>query len=260
MYDIINIYKYLFIIFLIINNSNSKNKNSKHKNSKNKNSKHKNSIMTGILHQIGEFIITPLFRWFTLLLTIILTTLQYLNEPQRYSYSLAFSGLSYKWHLYIIAIYSGISTILTVFGLWIQIPFTSSLPDYWFLYLFVLYLALITQITIDSPQIADDGSFNPPPSYMLPQKFRVVLSYITMFVDFLIMVQLYIYFGISDITKKTAISRYVLERFGGWYPGNKFDFIFDWSGIIDTVLKIYLLSLQSGFQACIYGLPLSWNS
>ena len=95
---------------------------------------------------------------------------------------------------------------------------------------------------------------------MLPQKYRVVLSYICMFVDFLIMLQLYIYFGISDITKKTAISRYVLERFGGFYPGNKLDFLFDWSGLIDTAVKIYILSIQSNFRACNYGLPLSWNA
>lgn len=216
--------------------------------------------MTGILHRIGEVLITPLFRWVTLLLTIVLGVIQYLNEPQRFSYSIAFTGLSYKWHLYFLAVYSGISTVLTVFSLWIQIPFTDSLPDYWYLYLFVLYLALITQINNDSPQITDDGSFNPPPSYMLPLKYRIVLSYVTMIIDFLIMVQLYIYFGISDITKKTAISRYVLERFGGWYPGNKLDFLFDWSGLIESAFKIYILYLQSGFQACLYGLPLSWNA
>lgn len=216
--------------------------------------------MTGILHKIGELLITPAFRWITLLLTIVLTILQYLNEPQRFSYSIAFTGLSFKWHLYILAVYSGISTVLTVFTLWIQIPFTINLPDYWYLYLFVIYLALITQINKDSPQIADDGSFNPPPSYMLPLRFRIALSYIAIIVDFLILLQLYIYFGISDITKKTAISKYFLERFGGWYPGNKLDFLFDWSGLIETGLKIYILVLQSKFQACEYGLPLSWNT
>jgi len=216
--------------------------------------------MTGILHQIGEYLISPLVRWITLLLTIILIILQYLNEPQRFSYSIAFTGLSYKWTLYILAIYSGISTVLTIFTLWLQIPFSINLPDYWYIYLFIIYLAFITQITNDSPQYIDDGSFNPPPSYMLPQKYRVVLAYLNIIVDLLIMVQLYIYFGISDITKKTAFSRYILERFGGWYPGNKLDFLFDWSGIIDTLVKLYILSIQTNFQACYYGLPLSWNA
>ena len=217
--------------------------------------------MSDILLSLGEFIITPLFRWITLLLTTILTILQYLNEPQRFSYTKAGDGLSYKWHLYLLAIFAGVSTVLTCISLWIQIPFTDVLPDYWYLYLFVLYLAIITQITMDSSQYIDDGiSFNPPPSYMLPQQYRVILAYVSMVVDALIMIQLYIYFGIADITKKTVVSRYFLERFGGWYGSNKLDFIFDWSGLIDTIIKLYILSLQSGFQACLYGLPPSWNA
>jgi len=216
--------------------------------------------MTGFIYGLAEFIITPLFRWITLLLTLILTVLQYLNEPQRFSYKKAGSGLSYKWHLYALGIFGGISTILTFIGLWIQIPFTDKLPDYWYIYVFILYLAIITQITVDSPQITDDGSFNPPPVYMFPQKYRVLLAYVSMVVDALIMLQLYIYFGVADVTKKTVVSHYFLERFGGWYAGNKLDFIFDWSGLIDTILKIYILILQQNFNACEYGLPPSWNA
>ena len=216
--------------------------------------------MSGFLLSAGNILISPLFRWITLFLTIILTVLQFLNEPQRFSYKKAVDGLSFKWHLYILAVYSGISTVLTLFALWIQIPFTDSLPNFWYLYVFVLYLAIITQIHVDSKQYTDDGSFNPPPFYLMSKKYRVWLAYANTIVDFLIMFQLYIYFGISDITKRTYVSKYFLERFGGWYPGNKFDFIFDWSGLIDTALKIYILFLQSDFQACEYGLPLSWNT
>ena len=217
--------------------------------------------MPGLINGLAEFIITPIFRWITLLLTVIITILQYLNEPQRFSYTKAFTGLSYKWHLYALAIFGGISTVLTCLSLWIQIPFTNILPDYWYLYLFVLYLAIITQITLDSEQYTDDGeTFNPPPPYMMSQKYRVILAYVCLIIDFIIMVQLYIYFGISDINKKTVLSRYFLERFGGWYPGNKLDFIFDWSGLIDTALKLYILYLQTGFHACDYSLPPSWNA
>ena len=216
--------------------------------------------MSGFLLKAGDFLITPLFRWITLLLTIILIILQYLNQPQRFSYTISFLGLSYKWTLYIIAICGAITSILLFFSLWLEIPFTTSLPDYWYLYLFVLYLALITQINNDSMQYTDDGSFNPPPSYMMPQRYRVILAYATLILDFLLMLQLYLYFGISDMTKNTAFSKYILERFGGWYPGNKMDFIFDWIGIISVIVKIYLLLLQTGFQACNYGLPVSWNA
>ena len=117
-------------------------------------------MSSSLINGLAEFIITPLFRWITLLLTIVLSILLYLNQPQRFSYIKGISGLSYKWELYILAIFGVITTTLTFVGLWIQIPFTNMLPDYWYMYIFVLYLAIITQITVDSEQYTDDGSFN----------------------------------------------------------------------------------------------------
>ena len=124
----------------------------------------------------------------------------------------------------------------------------------------ILYIAIITQITVDSDQYSDDGTFNPPPSYMLPHQYRVLLSYVSLVVDSLVMIQLYIYFGVADNTKKSILSTYFLERFGGWTPGHKLDFIFDWSGLIDTIIKVYIVLLQTNFHACDYGLPPSWNA
>ena len=213
-----------------------------------------------IIYSLADFLITPFFRWLTLLLTVILTILQYLNEPQRFSYKKLFYGASYKWHLYALAVLGTITTVFTCIGIWIQIPFTDKLPNYWYIYLFILYLAIITQITVDSKQYTDDGSFNPPPTYMYPQKYRLMLAYAGVVVDSIIMIQLYIYFGISNINRKTLFNNFFLERFGGWYPGNKLEFIFDWSGLLKIGLKLYILYLQKGFQACNYGLPLSWNA
>ena len=216
--------------------------------------------MLDIIAQIADFLIIPSVRWITYFTTLILSILQYLNQPQRFSYTLSSLGISYKWTLYLIAIYGGVTSMLLLLSLWIQIPFTKNLPEYWYLYLFVLNLALITQITNDSDQYADDGSFNPPPSYMMPQNYRVMLSVATSIMDFLTLAQLYIYFGVSDITKKTAFSKYILERFGGWYPGNKLDFMFDWVALVSVIINTYLLLLQLNFNACEYGLPVSWNA
>ena len=216
--------------------------------------------MLDIILKIADFLIIPSVRWTTYFLTLILSLLQYLNQPQRFSYTLSFLGISYKWTLYLISIYGGFTSILLFISIWMQIPFKTILPDYWYLYLFVLNLAIITQITLDSEQFADDGSFKPPPSYMMPQQYRVILSYATIIMDFLTLVQLYIYFGVYDITKKTAFSKYILERFGGWRPGRKLDFIFDWLALVSVLINTYLLLLQTNFQACEYGLPLSWNA
>lgn len=215
--------------------------------------------MRELIIALAEFITTPLFRWIFLFLAIVLNLVKYYNEPQRFSYKKAFAGLSYRWHLYLIAVISCISYCFMSLGLWLSVPFTSYLPDNWYIYLFILCMAIITQIAVDSKQIKDDGSFHPPPTYMLPDKYRILLTYASLVVNIVVMVQTYVYFGIADLSKKSILSRYILERFGGWYAGNKIDFLYEWSGMLDIFIAVYILYLQYNFQACVYGLPASWN-
>jgi len=215
--------------------------------------------MHELIIALAEFITTPLFRWIFLFLAIVLNLVKYYNEPQRFSYKKAFSGLSYRWHLYLIAVISCISYCFMSLGLWLSVPFTSYLPDNWYIYLFILCMAIITQIAVDSEQVKDDDSFHPPPTYMLPDKYRIMLTYASLVVNIIVMVQTYVYFGIADLSKKSILSRYILERFGGWYAGNKIDFLYEWSGLIDIFIAVYILYLQYNFQACVYGLPASWN-
>lgn len=213
-----------------------------------------------ILYDLAEFITTPIFRWILLFLGIAFTILQYLNSPQRFSYVNSKFVISFKWYMYLLCMFNLFTSSLTTIGQWSAIPFTNMLPDYWYIYFFILCFAIITQITIDSPQYLDDGSFNPPPLYMYTQKYRVIIAYISVVIDTLLMIQLYIYNGIADTSKKTLLSHYILERFGGWIDGNKLDFLFEWSGMIDVFIKIYILLLQKDFIACEYGLPGSWNA
>lgn len=217
--------------------------------------------MHELLYALADFITTPVLRWILLGLSAILNLLKYINEPQRFSTYKAFDGLKYKWHMFIITLITSISYTFMAMGLWLNIPFKQyiPLPDYWYVYLFIICVAIITQITIDSPEVSDDGSFNPPPSYMLPDKYRIMITYASLVVNVIVMIQTYVYFGIADLSKKTIVSRYFLERYGGWYSGNKLDYIYEWSGLIDIVLCIYILNLQRNFQACEYGLPPSWN-
>jgi len=215
--------------------------------------------MNVYLQSLCEFLLTPALRWIILLLRLIVSIILYINEPQRYSYVTAIDGLSYKWHLYILAMISMVATFFTFIGMWLTIPFTDKLPEYWYLPVFVVILAIITQITISSDQIEDDGSLNPPPQYILPLKYRMVLSYLALIMDIIIFAQIFIYFGIADYSKRTILSRFILERFGGWYPGNKLDFMFDWLGVLELGYRIYIIYLQNIFSACKYGLPQSWN-
>ena len=213
-----------------------------------------------IINELCEFLVTPMSRWLLLFLGLFVTILQYLNTPQRYSFRIAQFNITFKWYMYILCMFNLFTSSLTTIGQWSTIPFTDVLPDYWYVYLFILLFAIITQITVDEKQIADDGNLNPPPQYMFPQKYRVIIAYISVIIDTLLMVQIYIYNGVVDVSKKTLLSQYVLERFGGWIDGNKLDFIFEWSGMIDVFIKIYILLLQTNFYACDYGLPPSWNS
>lgn len=217
--------------------------------------------MNVLLYALADFITTPIFRWIMLALSAIISLIRYLNEPQRFSTYKAFTGLKYKWHLYLIALISFISYTFMALSLWLNIPFKDyiPLPEYWYIYLFIIFVAIITQITVDSPEVLDDGSFNPPPTYMLPDKYRIMLAFASLVVNIIVMIQTYIYFGIADLSKKTIVSRYILERFGGWYTGNKLDYIYEWTGLFDIAISIYILHLQSTFQACEYGLPSSWN-
>ena len=217
--------------------------------------------MSLLLYALADFITTPILRWTMLALSAIINFIKYLNEPQRYSTYKAFTGMKYKWHMFIITIMSAISYTFIAISLWLNIPFKEyfPLPDNWYVYFFIIYIAIITQITIDSPEVLDNGSFNPPPVYMLSDKYRVMLAYASLVINIVVMIQTYIYFGIADLSKKTIVSRYVLERFGGWYTGNKLDYIYDWSGLLDIGISVYVLYLQTTFQACEYGLPPSWN-
>jgi hypothetical protein len=217
--------------------------------------------MNQLFSSLTEFLLTPAFRWFILLLRIITAVILYYNEPQRFSVVKAFDGLSFKWHLYILAMVSIFSTFLTFLGMWATIPFmdTNILSEYWYVPLVILLFAIITQITISSPQIENNGTFNPPPTYMLPLKYRMMLSYVSFIIDIILFAQFYIYLGVSDYSKRTIMSRYILERFGGWYKGNRLDFIYEWLGIFDVIYRIYILYLQNYFTACQYNLPDSWN-
>ena len=69
--------------------------------------------MNSIIYELAEFITTPLFRWLFLFLGIILTLLQYLNSPQRFSYKKAKFGLSFKWYMYFLCMFNLFNVLLS---------------------------------------------------------------------------------------------------------------------------------------------------
>ena len=65
--------------------------------------------------------------------------------------------------------------------------------------------------------------------------------------------------GIVDYTKNTILHRYLLERFGGWYDGNKLAYFVGWLGFMYVSNDIYNLWISMYFNACEYKLPSSWD-
>lgn len=215
-----------------------------------------NLILDGILN----LLITPAFRWTVFFINIIMIMFAYNQEVVRYSVHTGFTELPFNWQMFVILLLGVFGSFLTFLGLWYTIPFTDSLPTYWFIPLFILLLAYYLQTTIDlKPVDKVTDKFEPPPTHILPQKYRIAIVYFILFLDMLIFIQYYLYFGIFDYGKDTVLHRYLLERFGGWYDGHKLAFIIEWLGVGYVISDCYNIYLQSTFEACKYGLPPSWN-
>ena len=218
--------------------------------------------MNLIIESFLNFLITPLIRWLVLILNICLIMFAYSQEIVRYSNVKAFTGLPYNWNMFIFVIAGVFGTFLTFLGLWFTIPFTDNLPTYWYIPLFILLIAYYLQSTIDLKPVNNTeklGEFDPPPTHIMPKKYRILLVYMILILDLLIFVQFYIYFGIFDYSKNTILHRYFLERFGGWYDGHKLAFIIEWIGLGYVINDSYNIYLQKTFEACKYNLPASWN-
>lgn len=212
-----------------------------------------------VINALKKFLEEPSIRWFFFLLVIVLTVFLFIQEPVRFSGVHSKIGLPMKWHYYVIAIANAFNYIFTFLALWYTIPFTTKFPAYWYLPLFILVLLIYTQYTISSRIVTDDGTFNPPPNYLLPKKYRLFFHYFILVLDVLIFIQFMLASGNLNIEVKTYLDKYVFGKFGGFIPGNKLNFIVSWLALLGLANDIYNIYMQTGFVACKYNLPASWN-
>ena len=216
--------------------------------------------MHPIISNFLDFIITPAFRWFVFILNVCLIMFAYNQDIVRYSILNGFTGLQFNWQMYIILTLGVFGSFLTFMGLWYTIPFTSNLPEFWFIPIFILLLAYYLQNTIDLKTVNNENdNFQPPPTHILPKKYRIVIVWLILLLDMIIFIQYYIYFGVFDYSKDTVLHRFLLERFGGWYDGNKLAFLTEILGIGYVISDCYNIYLQKTFEPCHYKLPSSWN-
>ena len=216
--------------------------------------------MNSIVNYFLNFLITPAFRWAVFFLNVALVMFAYNQEIVRYSLNIGFTGLPFNWQMFCIIMFSVLGSFLTFLGLWYTIPFASGLPEFWYIPIFILLLAYYLQNTIDlQPVTKETDQFDPPPTHILPKKYRIAIVYGILLLDIIIFLQYYIYFGVFDYSKDTVLHRYLLERFGGWYDGHKMAFLIEWLGMGYVLSDCYNIYLQKTFEACHYKLPSSWN-
>jgi hypothetical protein len=207
-----------------------------------------------------DIFINPTFRWVILFITIILTIIAYLQEPIRYSYRKAFTGLKFNGYYFILICITLFIYIFNLLSLEYSIPLSKNMPYLWYLPLIIILYSIVTDIYMNSELVSDEnGNLEPPPSYMLPKNYRLLIFYFILIFDIIIFAQTFIYSGISIQFKTTILHQFILNRFGGISPSNIMMFIISWAGVIGIGLDIYMIRNQTLFNACNYSLPESWN-
>jgi hypothetical protein len=213
-----------------------------------------------LLNTFLPLFINPIFRWVLLAITIILTLFAYIQEPIRFSGRYGFTGLNYKIQYYVLFCITLFVYFFNLLSLEYTIPFSKNLPYLWYIPIIIICYSIITDITFSSKIVDDkDGNLEPPPSYLLPKKYRLIIYYFIILFDIMMFLQSFVYSGISTQFNTTILYQFILNRFGGFKPGNIIMFIISWLGIIGLGLDAYMINNQYNFSACMYGLPESWN-
>jgi len=204
-------------------------------------------------------------RWTLFLAVLILNFIAYYQDPTRYTTEPAcLLNTPCKWFDYVTGMMTFTFDILTFIGLWYTISpewLRQWLPGYWYLPVIILGYAIITQITIDSPNVKEDKDIlASPPSKLWPQKWRIILYSVILLIDIILFTQFYIDSGINNYKPKAKIFDMVVKtRFGGWNNGNYIQFLFSWLGVFGVFMDCVALYFVYTFNSCQYKLPISWN-
>jgi hypothetical protein len=220
------------------------------------------------LDNLSRIIINPSFRWIVYILALALVLYSYVLEPIRFSDKKTWFGLSYKYENFIMMCFTAFFYIFVFLGLWLTIPFTDILPEYWYIPIIVFIFAIVLHLTISTPTINLQGtmkdtnskeSLMPPPSYFQPKSVRKAMYYIILILDIIMFVQGLIYAGIKTNFKTTVLHQFFLNRFGGTNPENMLNFATEWLGMFGILIDVYWIYGLETFSPCKYGLPVSWN-
>jgi hypothetical protein len=150
-------------------------------------------------------------------------------------------------------------SLIGLIALWYIAPFSDTLMDYWYVPIVVLVYALIVQITITVKPSINDGNLNPPPEYILPIKYRIILYVIILVISLIYSLQLYIDGGVKLISNSNRyVDHFILGRFGS-ITSNKYMFFLQWFTIIKVIIGLFRIRDIYNFNPCDYDLPNSWS-
>jgi hypothetical protein len=198
-------------------------------------------------------------KWVVALSFFFLNFVSYYQNPPLYSDSKnCFANLPCRWFQFIAGVMNLTLNLLGIIGLWYCAPFTKYLPDYWYIPLAILSYAVLIQITLSVKTAYDDGSFNPPPTYLWDKKSRVWLNVIITILDIIFFHQMYLDGGKLLIENPRVMDDLILGRFGGWNE-SKFEFVLGWWGIFGLIIDLIAVYYTYYFRSCDYNLPSSWD-
>jgi hypothetical protein len=215
--------------------------------------------MAGELDVLAKLLINPVFRWVIYFATLGLVIYAYIIEPARFSTERNFLGITKSLESFISMCFTIMFYLLLFLGLWLTIPFSDTMPDMWYVPMFAILFAIITQLFIDTPAVKVSNALSPPPKYIPTKPYRRIVYYAILVLDIIIFIQGFIYAGISKQFKTTILHQFILNRFGGTEPQNMLNFLTEWFGIIGLILDGYWVYGLETFSACSHGLPASWD-
>jgi hypothetical protein len=142
-------------------------------------------------------------------------------------------------------------------ALWYTTPFTNNISSYWYIPVFILTYAIITQMTISVKMYEDNGTLNPPPSDLWPLRDRTALYILILVLDTIFFHQMYLDGGKTLVRTNSIWNNYIISRFGS--IRNFYSFALGWFGVVGLILDFISIKVIAEFNACDFNLPKSWN-
>jgi hypothetical protein len=215
-------------------------------------------VLSELANGFSVFYQSTGFKWIVALAFFFLNFIAYYQNPILFTDIRNCYGLPCKWFNFITGIANLSINLFGIIGLWYCAPFTSYLPDYWYVPVAIFSYVVIVQMTLSAKSYEDDGTLNSPPQDLWSKNNRIWLNVIITILDIIFFHQMYLDGGKKLINNPRILDDFFLGRFGGWNE-SKFEFVLGWWGMIGLIIDFMAIITISRFKSCDYNLPSSWD-